>query len=83
MSLIPHPGLNWFKEHFMICNEHVGLVRTWLPAQYGGSKAWLDQLVYDRALVLFLCKPSKVESNSFQSRTAAQKGFLVKHIKDR
>jgi len=45
----------------MICNEHVRLVKTWLPAQYGGPKAWLDQLVYD---------------NSFQSRTATRKEFL-------
>ena len=36
----------------MRCNERAGLVKTWLPAQYEGPKAWLDQLVYDRALVL-------------------------------
>lgn len=36
----------------MKCNERAALVKTWLPAQYDGPKAWLDQLVYDRALVL-------------------------------
>ncbi|EKM78280.1 hypothetical protein AGABI1DRAFT_121407 [Agaricus bisporus var. burnettii JB137-S8] len=55
-------ALNWFKEHFMKCNERAALVKTWLPAQYDGPKAWLDQLVYDRALVL--------------SRTAARKELL-------
>ncbi|KAG5635946.1 hypothetical protein H0H81_009595 [Sphagnurus paluster] len=38
------------------------LVKTWLPVQYDGPKSWLDQLVYDRALVL--------------SRTAARKELL-------
>lgn len=55
-------ALNWFKEHFLKCNERASLVKTWLPAQYEGPKAWLDQLVYDRALVL--------------SRTAARKELL-------
>ncbi|KAF9452103.1 Pkinase-domain-containing protein [Macrolepiota fuliginosa MF-IS2] len=55
-------ALNWFKEHFMKCNDRAALVKTWLPAQYDGAKAWLDQLVYDRALVL--------------SRTAARKELL-------
>jgi serine/threonine-protein kinase ULK/ATG1 len=45
-------ALEWFKDHFMKCNERAALVKTWLPAQYSGPKAWLDQLVYDRALVL-------------------------------
>jgi serine/threonine-protein kinase ULK/ATG1 len=45
-------ALNWFKEHFMKYNDRAALVKTWLPAQYDGPKAWLDQLVYDRALVL-------------------------------
>jgi serine/threonine-protein kinase ULK/ATG1 len=36
----------------MKCNERAALVKSWLPAQYDGPKAWLDQLVYDRALVL-------------------------------
>lgn len=45
-------ALNWFKEHFLKCNDRAALVKTWLPAQYDGPKAWLDQLVYDRALVL-------------------------------
>ncbi|KAH6903283.1 other/ULK/ULK protein kinase [Coprinopsis sp. MPI-PUGE-AT-0042] len=52
----------WFKEHFIKCNDRAELVKTWLPAQYDGPKAWLDQLVYDRALML--------------SRTAARKELL-------
>ncbi|KAF9262766.1 Pkinase-domain-containing protein [Marasmius fiardii PR-910] len=55
-------ALRWFKEHFMKCNERAALVKTWLPAQYDGPKSWLDQLVYDRALLL--------------SRTAARKELL-------
>ncbi|KJA23964.1 hypothetical protein HYPSUDRAFT_162958 [Hypholoma sublateritium FD-334 SS-4] len=55
-------ALNWFKEHFIKCNERATLVKTWLPATYDGPKSWLDQLVYDRALVL--------------SRTAARKELL-------
>ena len=47
-----HAALNWFKEHFIKCNERATLVKTWLPATYDGPKSWLDQLVYDRALVL-------------------------------
>ena len=27
-------------------------MKTWLPVTYDGPKSWLDQLVYDRALVL-------------------------------
>ncbi|KAJ7700359.1 Pkinase-domain-containing protein [Mycena rosella] len=52
-------ALSWFKDHFLKCNDRAALVKTWLPAQYDGPKSWLDQLVYDRALVL--------------SRTAARK----------
>ncbi|GLB39603.1 putative protein with domain of unknown function (DUF3543) [Lyophyllum shimeji] len=55
-------ALSWFKEHFIKCNDRAALVKTWLPAQYDGPKCWLDQLVYDRALVL--------------SRTAARKELL-------
>ncbi|KAG7095997.1 hypothetical protein E1B28_006679 [Marasmius oreades] len=55
-------ALRWFKEHFLKCNERAALVKTWLPAQYDGPKSWLDQLVYDRALLL--------------SRTAARKELL-------
>ncbi|KAF8064901.1 other/ULK/ULK protein kinase [Lyophyllum atratum] len=55
-------ALSWFKEHFIKCNDRAALVKTWLPAQYDGPKSWLDQLVYDRALVL--------------SRTAARKELL-------
>lgn len=45
-------ALNWFKEHFIKCNDRAALVKTWLPVTYDGPKSWLDQLVYDRALVL-------------------------------
>lgn len=47
-----YPALSWFKDHFIKCNERAALVKTWLPAQYDGPKSWLDQLVYDRALLL-------------------------------
>lgn len=57
-----HVALTWFKEHFIKCNHRAELVKTWLPAQYEGPKSWLDQLVYDRALLL--------------SRTAARKELL-------
>ncbi|PPQ99389.1 hypothetical protein CVT24_005372 [Panaeolus cyanescens] len=55
-------ALAWFREHFIKCNNRAALVKTWLPASYDGPKSWLDQLVYDRALVL--------------SRTAARKELL-------
>ncbi|KAF5352277.1 hypothetical protein D9758_011942 [Tetrapyrgos nigripes] len=55
-------ALQWFKEMFIKCNERAALVKTWLPAKYEGPKSWLDQLVYDRALLL--------------SRTAARKELL-------
>ncbi|KAF9042747.1 kinase-like protein [Hymenopellis radicata] len=55
-------ALSWFKDHFLKCNERAMLVKTWLPAKYEGPRAFLDQLVYDRALVL--------------SRTAARKELL-------
>ncbi|TFK32395.1 other/ULK/ULK protein kinase [Crucibulum laeve] len=45
-------ALCWFKDNFIKCNERASLVKSWLPAQYDGPKAWLDQLVYDRALML-------------------------------
>ncbi|EEB99398.1 hypothetical protein MPER_00933 [Moniliophthora perniciosa FA553] len=48
--------------NFIKCNDRAALVKTWLPAQYDGPKSWLDQLVYDRALLL--------------SRTAARKELL-------
>ncbi|KAF7366818.1 Serine/threonine-protein kinase ATG1 [Mycena sanguinolenta] len=50
---------SWFTGQFVKCYDRATLVKTWLPAQYDGPKAWLDQLVYDRALLL--------------SRTAARK----------
>ncbi|KAH7911507.1 kinase-like protein [Hygrophoropsis aurantiaca] len=55
-------ALAWFKDQFIKCNDRAALVKTWLPAQYDGPKTWLDQLVYDRALML--------------SRTAARKELL-------
>ncbi|CAA7263301.1 unnamed protein product [Cyclocybe aegerita] len=55
-------ALNWFKDHFMKCNDRAELVKMWLPVTYDGPKSWLDQLVYDRALML--------------SRTAARKELL-------
>ncbi|KAH8827130.1 other/ULK/ULK protein kinase [Flagelloscypha sp. PMI_526] len=55
-------ALGWFKDHFIKCNERATLVKTWLPAQYSGPRSWIDQLVYDRALLL--------------SRTAARKELL-------
>jgi hypothetical protein len=41
----------------MKCNDRAALVKTWLPAQYDGPKSWLDQLVYDRALMLVCSFP--------------------------
>ncbi|KAF8665052.1 hypothetical protein AX16_000664 [Volvariella volvacea WC 439] len=55
-------ALTWFKDHFIKCSDRAELVKTWLPAQYTGPRSWLDQLVYDRALLL--------------SRTAAKKELL-------
>lgn len=55
-------ALSWFKEQFIKCNDRAALVKTWLPAQYDGPKIYLEQLVYDRALLL--------------SRTAARKELL-------
>ena len=49
---LPYLALNWFREHFLKCNDRVALVKTWLPMTYTGTKSWLDQLVYDHALVL-------------------------------
>ncbi|KAI0074595.1 other/ULK/ULK protein kinase [Panus rudis PR-1116 ss-1] len=45
-------ALTWFKDQFIKCHERAALVKTWLPAQYSGPPAFLDQLVYDRALQL-------------------------------
>ncbi|KAI0708695.1 kinase-like protein [Earliella scabrosa] len=52
-------ALSWYKDHFIKCHDRAALVKTWLPAQYEGPPTFLDQLVYDRALLL--------------SRTAARK----------
>lgn len=56
-------ALSWFKEHFIKCNDRAELVKTWLPVQYDGPKAWLDQMVYDRALMLVGANPL-IASNS-------------------
>ncbi|KAF7293085.1 Other ulk ulk protein kinase [Mycena indigotica] len=45
-------ALSWFTDQFQKCYDRATLVKTWLPATYDGAKSWLDQLVYDRALVL-------------------------------
>jgi hypothetical protein len=45
-------ALAWFKEQFIKCNDRAALVKTWLPVQYDGPKIYLDQLIYDRALML-------------------------------
>ncbi|KAI6038635.1 kinase-like protein [Pisolithus marmoratus] len=55
-------ALSWFKDQFIKCNDRAALVKTWLPVQYDGPKIYLEQLVYDRALLL--------------SRTAARKELL-------
>ena len=52
LSCVSSLALNWFKDHFIKCNDRAALVKTWLPVTYDGPKTWLDQLVYDRALVL-------------------------------
>lgn len=52
LSCLSSLALNWFKDHFIKCNDRAALVKTWLPVTYDGPKTWLDQLVYDRALVL-------------------------------
>ncbi|KAI0318208.1 kinase-like protein [Amylostereum chailletii] len=58
-------ALDWFRDHFMKCNNRTALVKTWLPAQYSGPTTWVDELVYNRALTL--------------SRTAARKELLDQH----
>lgn len=45
-------ALVWFTEQFQKCHRRAVLVKTWLPIQYAGPPAFLDQLVYDRALHL-------------------------------
>ncbi|KAG6840395.1 hypothetical protein C0991_006990 [Blastosporella zonata] len=76
-------ALSWFKEHFIKCNDRAALVKTWLPVRYDGPKSWLDQLVYDRALVLVSPVPSLSDfatashtTHDEQSRTAARKELL-------
>lgn len=72
-------ALTWFREHFLKCNDRAALVKTWLPAKYDGPKSWLDQLVYDRALMLvgtFLLVIVQGSDWNTQSRTAARKELL-------
>ena len=83
LSPVSSLALNWFKDHFIKCNDRAALVKTWLPVTYDGPKTWLDQLVYDRALVLVSHQSllgrsdSNVQLNdSMQSRTAARKELL-------
>ena len=46
-------ALIWFKDNFIKCNDRAALVKTWLPVEFEPEDyAWLDQLVYDRALHL-------------------------------
>jgi serine/threonine-protein kinase ULK2 len=46
-------ALVWFKDNFIKCNDRAALVKTWLPVEFEAEDyAWLDQLVYDRALQL-------------------------------
>ncbi|KAH0831348.1 kinase-like protein [Lanmaoa asiatica] len=72
-------ALAWFKEQFIKCNDRAALVKTWLPIQYDGPKIYLDQLVYDRALMLVsncLVVDPVVNVWLLQSRTAARKELL-------
>ena len=51
-------ALIWFKDNFMKCNDRAALVKTWLPVEFEAEDcAWLDQLVYDRALQLVCIVP--------------------------
>ena len=45
-------ALSWYKDHFIKCHDRAALVKAGLPAQYEGPPTFLDQLVYDRALLL-------------------------------
>ena len=66
----------------MKCNERAGLVKTWLPVQYEGPKAWLDQLVYDRALVLvgsFAVSLLRLNATLFSHALRHGKNFLIKY----
>jgi len=73
-------ALNWFKDHFIKCNDRAALVKTWLPVTYDGPKTWLDQLVYDHALIQVshqcLLAVERSTYVSMQSRTAARKELL-------
>ena len=70
-------ALSWYKDHFIKCHDRAALVKTWLPAQYEGPPTFLDQLVYDRALLLVRdtsalgCRFAALTMR--QSRTAARK----------
>ncbi|TEB32743.1 other/ULK/ULK protein kinase [Coprinellus micaceus] len=66
-------ALSWFKDHFIKCNDRAELVKTWLPAQYDGPKAWLDQMVYDRALMLSKTAAKKELTGHFDSPDECEK----------
>ena len=72
--------MSWFKDHFIKCHDRAALVKTWLPAQYTGPPTFLDQLVYDRALLLVsgLQRGTlySLMTGKQQSRTAARKELL-------
>ncbi|KAN0094475.1 hypothetical protein V8E55_002762 [Tylopilus felleus] len=55
-------GAGFDEEQIIKYDNPAALVKTWLPVQYDGPKIYLDQLIYDRALIL--------------SRTAARKELL-------
>lgn len=70
-------ALTWFKDHFIKCHDRAVLVKTWLPAQYSGPPTFLDQLVYDRALLLvrnsqLLFSDSSTESDWCRSHRVGQ-----------
>lgn len=76
-------ALNWFREHFLKCNERAALVKTWLPQSNSRRNHvdQLDHLLYDRALMLVClsftqaCNGTKF---ALQSKTAARKELLDK-----
>ncbi|KAI8989164.1 kinase-like protein [Trametes punicea] len=66
-------ALSWFKEHFIKYHDRAALVKTWLPAQYTGPPTFLDQLVYDRALLLSRTAARKELFNQAQSPDECEK----------
>ncbi|KAI0752666.1 kinase-like protein [Daedaleopsis nitida] len=68
-------ALSWFKDHFIKCHDRAALVKTWLPAQYTGPPTFLDQLVYDRALLLSRTAARKELFNSATSPDECEKFY--------